>query len=240
MIRRLAVAVVLLGAAGVALWLAVGSRTFGWHQRLTVTVATPAGEVSGSSVTEVVVKSLPKTLPDAGVVDAKLRGEAVVVEVAPGKYLFALLNDGLGWTEAAYDKNRVGSVFEENMRFIEDQSGQPPVPLPRAEWPLMVTFDDVADPKTARMVDPDNLEATFGPGVELRAVTLEVTGDPVTDGRVEQVLGWLIEAGRERANVVPKPDGLLKPRTTSELTPEERLGLDYFLSGDHWGAGRSD
>ena len=26
---------------------------------------------------------------------------------------------------------------------------------------------------------------------ELRAVTLEVTGDPVTEGRVERVLGWL-------------------------------------------------
>jgi hypothetical protein len=120
-----------------------------------------------------------------------LRGEAVVVEVAPGKYLFALLNDGLGWAQAAYDKNQVGSVFEENMRFIEDQSGQPPVPLPRANWPLMVTFDDVEDPKTVRMVDPDNLAATFGPGVELGAVTLEVTGDPVTEGRVERVLGWL-------------------------------------------------
>ena len=68
-----------------------------------------------------------------------------------------------------------------------DEPRQPPVPLPRANWPLMVTFDDVADPRTVRRVDPDNLAATFGPGVELRAVT----GDPVTEGRVESLLGWL-------------------------------------------------
>lgn len=72
-----------------------------------------------------------------------------------------------------------------------DEPGQPPVPLPRANWPLMVAFDDVADPRTVRRVDPDNLAATFGPGVELRAVTLEVTGDLVAEVRVESLLGWL-------------------------------------------------
>jgi hypothetical protein len=34
----------------------------------------------------------------------------------------------------------------------------------------------------------------FGEGVRLKAVTLEITEEAVTEGRVEGVLGWLIEA----------------------------------------------
>jgi hypothetical protein len=54
-----------------------------------------------------------------------------------------------------------------------------------------VTFADVADPTTVARVDPDDLAASFGPGVTLRGMTLEITDDPVTKGVVEGVLGWL-------------------------------------------------
>ena len=192
LMKRTLLILVALGLAGVVTFRALfGGPTWRWHQKLTVTVETPAGEVSGSSVTEMVVVSLPKTLPDAGVVDAQLYGEAVVVEVLPHRYLFALLGGGLGWAQAAYDKNQVGSVFEENMRFIVAQKGGPAVPLPKESWPLLVTFDDVSDSKTVRQVDPDDLAASFGPGVSLKNLTLEITGDPVTKGRVEALLGWL-------------------------------------------------
>ena len=102
-----------------------------------------------------------------------------------------------------------------------DGLGQPPVPLPRANWPLMVTFDDLADPKTVRRVDPDNLAATFGPGVELRAVTLEVTGDPVTEGRVESLLGWL----------GPYPEPKLGPATggTADIPFNRMVEMGDFI-----------
>jgi hypothetical protein len=39
-------------------------------------------------------------------------------------------------------------------------------------------------------VNPDNLAASFGPGVALRGATIAITNDPVTSG-IEEKLGWL-------------------------------------------------
>jgi hypothetical protein len=55
----------------------------------------------------------------------------------------------------------------------------------------LVTFGNISDPTSVQQVDPDDLAATFGAGYALRAVTLEITGEPVTIGVVEGVLGWL-------------------------------------------------
>ncbi|MEP3196791.1 MAG: hypothetical protein ABJO57_02900, partial [Lentilitoribacter sp.] len=46
-------------------------------------------------------------------------------------------------------------------------------------------------PTSVKEVDPANLAATFGPGYSLQSITLEITDDPVTEGEVEKVLGWL-------------------------------------------------
>src|SRR6056297_3444879 len=66
---------------------------YGWNQKLTVVIQTPDGEVTGSSVTQVtkIVSDGPFTLPEARGVRSELAGEAVVVEVLPGEYLFVLL-----------------------------------------------------------------------------------------------------------------------------------------------------
>ncbi|MDJ0979954.1 MAG: hypothetical protein QNI87_15620, partial [Erythrobacter sp.] len=41
-------------------------------------------------------------------------------------------------------------------------------------------------------VDPDDLSASFGEGVELQRITVELTDEPVTTG-IEERLGWLGE-----------------------------------------------
>ena len=65
-----------------------------WNQRLTLIVETRQGEVSGSAVTRVTKTDTSGSLvlPEARGVWSKVVGEAVVVEVAPGKFLFALLS----------------------------------------------------------------------------------------------------------------------------------------------------
>ena len=68
-----------------------------------------------------------------------------------------------------------------------------PVTLTGDLIPMLVTFDDITKPETVREVDPEDLTAVFGEGVRLKAVTLEVTEEAVTEGRVEGVLGWLDE-----------------------------------------------
>ena len=59
-----------------------------------------------------------------------------------------------------------------------------------AGFPILVTFTDITKPESVKKVDPANLAASFGPGVKLKTVTLEITSAPVTEGTVETILGW--------------------------------------------------
>jgi hypothetical protein len=61
------------------------------------------------------------------------------------------------------------------------------------DMPDLVTFADASDPCTVTKVDPRDLAASFGPRVRLRRAAVEVTGDPVTEGAIEQRLPWLRE-----------------------------------------------
>ncbi|WP_066268991.1 hypothetical protein [Blastomonas sp. CCH3-A3] len=56
--------------------------------------------------------------------------------------------------------------------------------------PMLVRFRDINDPTTVERVDPDALAASFGEGVKLRRVTVQLTDDPVTKG-IEKRLKWL-------------------------------------------------
>ena len=66
-------------------------------------IETPQGEVRGSAVTRVTKTETSGSLvlPEARGVRSKVEGEAVVVEVAPGKFLFALLSGSDDWERDA-------------------------------------------------------------------------------------------------------------------------------------------
>ena len=202
-----------------------GGETVAWHQRLTVTVQTPAGEVSGAAVTAITKVDTDGAwvLPEARGVRSKIRGEAVVVEIAPGKYLFALLGGASHWTYPAFGLGQ-GLSYEDSMDKLMGIPHDTPSPLPVEDYPLLVTFADITDPATVTRVDPANLAASFGPGVSLTSVTLAVTEDPVTEGRVEGVLGWLVSSkGR-----IKKTDKIY----ADELTVEETLYRGDFVKGE--------
>lgn len=65
--------------------------------------------------------------------------------------------------------------------------------VPRKHYPLLVTFDDISDPASVRRISPGDLAASFGPGFRLNAITLSITDEPVTEGRVKDVLGWWLD-----------------------------------------------
>ena len=72
----------------------LGFRTWSWHQKLTVTVETPDGPRSGSAVSAAWFQMTPKWAgvgDSAGASNSSLSGEAVVVDLGEGRYLFALL-----------------------------------------------------------------------------------------------------------------------------------------------------
>ena len=178
-----------------------------WSQKLTLVVDTASGPVAASSVTRVRVHTprFPQFhFPEARGAHIRITGEAVVAEVAPGKYLFALLNGDRG-----LDTAHLTQIFVDHPDFHQFPGGNawPSIeelwPLrrkpgtrmevSRKDYPLPVTFDDIADPKTVRRVDPDDLAAAFGPGVALQSIRLEITGEKVTKGKVEAVLGWIYD-----------------------------------------------
>ena len=173
-----------------ALVLTSCSPIYRWHQKLTLIVTTPAGEVSGSSVSEVAIQHPRRWENPLADVARKSdqRGEAVMVEVAPGKYLFALLQESNQLLAFKTFFNVINPT-EEQSRALTRKAWT--ATLPAELYPMLVTFGDVARPESVMQVDPANLAASFGPGYALKAITLTITDEPVTKGNVEKVLGWL-------------------------------------------------
>ena len=59
-----------------------------------------------------------------------------------------------------------------------------------ASYPMLVTFGNLNDPKSVIRVDPAHLDNTFGPGVQLKRITVQITDQPVTTG-IDRRLPWL-------------------------------------------------
>lgn len=172
-----------------------------WNQKLTVSVMTPEGMKIGSAVTSARIAFPPKWTgvgDAAGMQQGGVTGEAVVVDLGEGRYVFALLQGYTEWT--AYtaffpqlegkplSKKEMGSYLD----LMVASTGQTRE-LRRKEYPLLVTFDDINEPTTVRRINPGDFSASFGPGYRLNAITLSITHEPVTEGRVEKLLGWLKE-----------------------------------------------
>jgi hypothetical protein len=203
------------------------TKNYTYHVKYTVVVQTPEGKKTGASVVEVSYSDgRNDPIQRMGMVyNAGMRGEAAVVDLGHGRYLFALVvREGMQY--APYDAVAAHhDISERTIWELMPRLGQyagKPLPLPRNAFPLLVTFEDVRDPKTVKKVDPDNLAAAFGPGYRLKSVTLEITDAPVTRGRVEKVLGWLINA----EYIIPPSQ---QPYYAKDQTIEQKLMPSDFI-----------
>ncbi|MCY1126954.1 hypothetical protein OU426_08815 [Frigidibacter sp. RF13] len=201
-----------------------------WRQKMTVTVETPSGEVSGSSVSEVSWQEKLFYFPDGFHWNHDETGEAVVVEVTPGRYLFALLKskdttEYLGSVAPASISGQQGRVVDpalfDEVRDKRDRAAGVIV-VPDYQYPLMVTFADLTDPTSVALIDPADLAASFGAEVMLKSVTLEVTGEPATKGRVEALLNWIGQYPETR---------LIRNAAPTDFSPEAQLDQGMFISG---------
>lgn len=177
----------------------LGFHEWQWRQKLTVSVMTPEGMKSGSSVTSARIEFPPKWTgvgDAAGMQRGGVTGEAVALDLGEGRYLFALLQGYTEWTAyTAFFPELEGKALlkEEIFPYLDlmvastDQSRD----VPRKHYPLLVAFDDINDPASVRRVNPSDLSATFGPGYRLDAITLSITDEPVTEGPVNALLPWL-------------------------------------------------
>jgi hypothetical protein len=175
-----------LMAAAVAMLLSGCSDSWTWHQKVTVSVLTPQGIRTASSVTIAHFRKKSDWFapPEARGAVLSVSGEAVVLEVKPGQYLFALLKG----MPAAYEVFFPGAAPVDVVGTFDGlrQTRE----LSRQQYPVLVTFADIRDPASVRRVDPQNLAASVGPGYVLTAITMTITDEPVTEGKVEGVLGW--------------------------------------------------
>lgn len=216
---------VALVAAGVAAW-RIPYPSYEWRQKITVDVDTPQGPVSASSVAEIAWWGIPKILPDASPRDWSVKAEAVVLPLPNGRYLFALVGSAHLIARAVlFDPPYEGDPYlgpASRMRRFEGQVHD----IQPENYPLLVTFDDVSDPMTVKRVDPDDLAASFGPGVTLKRITLEITDEPVTEGEVEDVLQWWCGLKQSRTRL----NGKRGPISSNELS--NNLGTGAFRVGD--------
>lgn len=177
-----------LAVAMLSVALAGCGNSYEWNQKVTVTIETPQGERSGSSVMHVEWSGgVPFIVGDASGGGYKLRGEAPAVDLGGGRYLFTLLPGIESLPFEIFAGGRGGMA--DARRSITGAVGRQDVPA--RLYPMLVTFANVNDPTSVRRVDPADLAAAFGPGYALKAITLEITKEPVTAGRVENLFSWL-------------------------------------------------
>ncbi len=179
--------------------------------RLTVDVETPAGVRSASGILSVRPNrsyggtgsgsSLPQT-----------KGDALLVDLGEGKNLVVLLahgEDGSNFDDPTFLPTRLFGARDRRVGFrdVKNFSGAPSVPVPEQLWPVLVSFGNLGDPKSARRVNANDLEPSLGKGYRLRGVSLDVVanglwpvdfggvlGEPVTRG-IELKLPWLKTQG---------------------------------------------
>lgn len=198
--------------------------------RMTVEADTPQGVQTGSSVMEVRV-SRGMAIGDNSGVSSSLRGEAVVVDLPDGP-IFALLklpDAGPPLQEVVSDAltgehaKSTDGIMQQFGKLGSTWFSEYKADLPRrrdigislredgaddSNWPMMVRFRDLNDPKSVEAVDPE--------AVGVKRIRLETTGDDVTTG-LKKRLPWLDHLERYRTdptnpftNVLPTGIGYLR------------------------------
>ncbi|MEM7721612.1 MAG: hypothetical protein AAF376_04505 [Pseudomonadota bacterium] len=191
---------------------------------MTVTVETPDGIVSASSVIEVEALYFEGgELVSGREVGYTYRGEAVALEVLPGQWLFALIDAPAALMYHASPDQFGGIPRHDRGTWLSQIRRQrTPVELTGGFRPRLVTFADLNDPVTVEAVDPDDLAATFGDGVRLREVTLEVVRQGVGGDEILGLLPWLPDVYST----------MLDGSSTNSLYAEHRLAND--LTQNHF------
>jgi hypothetical protein len=208
------------------------------NYRLTIEAMTPDGPKAGSGVIQVSYGS-QCCVPGFGTRgETSVTGEAVYVDLGQGENLFVTLTrNGTGRKKTSQRDDNVFSsaaslpekVFNFEWDWGDDRrlaeqvlaartAGPKDVPL--IVLPATVTFLDLTDPMTIRLIDPQDISEVFGDGYALTRATLELTDAQRTEGIV-RTLSWM-----SRIN-----GGYLDGGPTSGGSPYGLSGLAFKSEG---------
>lgn len=206
--------------------------------RLLAEVQTPSGMKTASRVLEVTYRR-----PVRGY---RIRGEAVPIEISPGKIVFMTLRSegNHDWPEnaiLAFDyagksedrpvkESEVDAHFEQRLDEIRDSTqtaviwtsrGSPQKPARYSPGaPFFVYFDDLRNPRSYHLMKPEDFPAYFGAGYALAAIRIEITYEDPTF-TLTKLLPWLrIDPGSRQ------PDPLYNPK--NEVPYNQRLTVSAF------------
>ncbi len=159
MLRKLGIFLLILAAIPVG-WFVSGLIYELWHSythryRLTLEVDTPEGIKRGSSVIQVSTRNKASWLPQTRGVNTSVQGEVVFVDLGQGRNVIAVLAFGPTASE-----QRMNDLAPSALNFYRaNWYREAPRWEGRAELhgdliPTLITFSDLNDPKTARLIQP--------------------------------------------------------------------------------------
>ncbi|MFT3998057.1 MAG: hypothetical protein QM667_11690 [Asticcacaulis sp.] len=142
-----------------------------YHYKLTLNFESEGHIYSGSSVVE--VKSLEgQTIGNGNVYQEKLKGEGVLVDFGGGKVILSLLewnlNGGSSRTlTSKIDIYQLVALREARALTIE-------------QLPVMITFDDVGNPASYRIIEVNKETGEVLPGIKFVSAVIEITDEHAT------------------------------------------------------------
>lgn len=169
-----------------------------WRQKTIIEVETPNGVVSGGSILDVSIRfyaDWETELANQTGSSSGSRGESSVVEVMPGKYLVAL-TASTTWSasgaalNAAANGARIKTTAERTALLKLLEAGMSPHYLTE-EWPTFVTFDDVNDPTSIRLIKGSDLSSVFGVGYSIKGISIQTGFDLRQDQEITSIFPWL-------------------------------------------------
>lgn len=193
----MSVAVIVLIIGAITAYAFITDNDF--RYKITVTVETPEGVKTGSSVREVSVGLPLIDLPE-GTANVDITGEAIVVDLGERGVLYGLIR-----AESDRDVYKAFPIdspplTSEGLKYYTSLPVGKSAELPRENWPTFVTFTDPDDPKSVTLVrgykfNPETqkhvpvrrVEEIFGDGVTIKDITITITDAPVTE-RVDEYL----------------------------------------------------
>jgi hypothetical protein len=183
---------VVLLIGGAVVWYQFAYPTYAYRYRMTVEVMVDGAVHSGSSVIEVKIQTQPNLLSNPTIVPHVV-GEATRVDLGDGRNVFALLLGGRDAENVNYSYQIIPRLFHvsyENNDLPKLASLRGSRELTGDNIPTLVTFADLNDLKTARLVGPNEFESVFGHGVHFKRMWIEMTEEAPTQ-KIQKILPWL-------------------------------------------------
>jgi hypothetical protein len=186
-------ALVVLVAITFVLWIFFSPQTY----RFRLTIAADVNDEVRSASSVIEIRSSTYFVPGTSLSTSwDVVGEAVFLDLGDGRNVIATL--AFGPTASVRRMNYlVPTTFgvrpQDVFNRLETGNEQA---LSGENIPTLVTFSDLTDPSTARVVVPEEFATVFGSDVRFLGARIQMTRDPVTE-TIESQLPWLSEM-RER------------------------------------------